>query len=390
MFNLSKDGVFFEGTPICGWLRIDRIVSDEDGRFFACVAFRDRAGRRRNITEKLEACSSSKFVKGLIGRGLRIFDVEKTVEYFQHLLSEDTLLECSEIKTDSEKIIDSIREFIQKNEAGFRSSNVFTPSVQLGYRIKKDKHDLWAFTGDSLARVASYAGINAVRAAKLLNESGFLFINDPARLKASVMTPLGNLRLYCIKHKILEDFEPEFDDVKYLDKIAEAPETRIPAGFTPISSDETTQECGFTPISHEFAPKMEPAETPITAGFTPNIPNSDSSFPKTEKLGQTRIPMYDPWWERWRPIKPDEDALKDLSQQGLLGVVQLNRVAGLGVREACKLLRTDSCLVLEQAGQPCQPYSRLPDNYFHMSLEAQRNEREGREWNQKFNSRSSR
>lgn len=294
MFDVSSDGVFFEGSLICGWLIIERITSDEDGRFHVGLAFRDRAGQSRFISEGLSRAVHAKFVNELLGRGLRVFDSEKLNEYIKYMLNNDNIdIEVNVLTSDLGKVINAVREFILRNESGFHYSSVFTPSMRLGFRIKKEKHDFWAFTSDSLARVASSAGVSAGRTARLLNEAGYLFTNDKEHLCARVSTPLGRLRLYCVKNKILEgEIEPEFDDIEMLDNIAEMPETSITTEVVPVFDDKTMKECGLVPVLHATVPKLDTAETRILEGVVPVVPDNYENSQKEEIPGQGRLPSF--------------------------------------------------------------------------------------------------
>lgn len=103
------------------------------------------------------------------------------------------------------KLIEDIASFILKNERRFQKKGHTAPANCVGWIVHIKQNRFYAFHKDGLKEAANQmADIEQI--AKLLQEKGFLFQNDPKKFVSKVTVDLPNARrwVYAVKATILE------------------------------------------------------------------------------------------------------------------------------------------------------------------------------------------
>jgi len=188
----------FISAPI--WVRSFEI--NDRGQWNVNLEFVDRVGHRQTHSVSLSRLygSATALATELGGLGLRLARSE--VSSLSSYLSEfsSPVMEQERKKSEDEQIIESIREFILRNEDRFQSGEAFPVRSRAGYRYKNE--DWWAFTSTALLEAS---GSNSVmKVARILKKAGMLVTNDSNNNMKCPMPNGRRVRMYVVAGHILE------------------------------------------------------------------------------------------------------------------------------------------------------------------------------------------
>jgi len=218
-YDLRDNGVYREDPPAEeGSEPIDVFISapiwvrsfeiNDRGQWNVNLEFVDRVGHRQTHSVALSRLygSATALATELGGLGLRLArsEVSSLCSYLSAFAS--PVKEVERKKSETEQIIESIREFILKNEDRFQNSDAFSVRSRAGYRLRDT--DEWGFTKTALIEATGCH--SATKAARVLVKAGLLHCNESDHLTAWRDTPAGRTRLYCVKGIILECDTPTF------------------------------------------------------------------------------------------------------------------------------------------------------------------------------------